>query len=130
MIAMISHAQVLQVNFKFTCSHFELEHEANRIADPISQVPGLVWKLWLVNRDSRSAGGIYLFDGAESLRRFVDGPIAAEIVNRPEFHEVSLKVFDLLEKPCRQTRAPVTINQLSDQGDGSGQCSSTPNLLE
>lgn len=99
--------QVLVVTMEFTCSPSEFEREANRVADAVSQVPGLDWKLWLVNPDSRSAGGVYLFRDAEGLRRFIDGPIAAGIINSPQLRNVELRVFDLMEKPCRKTRAPV-----------------------
>ena len=99
--------KVLVVTLEFTCTEATLEHQANRVADPIAHVPGLQWKLWLANTDTRSAGGVYLFESELALRRFVDGPIAAEINNRPEFQKVSMRVFDVLDRPSRKTRAPL-----------------------
>jgi len=93
--------------FTFEGSCAELQRDAARFADPIAQVPGLLWKVWMVNPDRRSAGGVYLFADQAALTRFADGPIAARINNRADFKEMSMKVFDIMERPSRTTRAPL-----------------------
>jgi len=102
---MIQPAKVLLVTLRFRGSVTALEEDAARIANPIAQVPGLVWKLWMINPDSRTAGGVYLFETQEALGRFVDGPIAARINNRPDVDEVVMRVFDVMDAPSRKTRA-------------------------
>jgi len=107
--------KVLVVTLEFDCAASELEDEAVRVADPIANVPGLIWKLWLANPGVRSAGGGYLFESEGALHVFVDGPIAAEINNRPEFRRVKMRVFDVMELPSRMTRAP--LGAMPDERD-------------
>ena len=71
--------KVLIVTSSFEGAASALEKEAARIADPVAQVPGLIWKLWLENPETRTVGGVYLFESEEALRRFIDGPIAAAL---------------------------------------------------
>ena len=43
---------------------------ARGLAGDIASEPGLIWKIWLENRESGHAGGIYLFDGAAAAERY------------------------------------------------------------
>ena len=99
--------KVLIVTFEMEGDHSDLEHHAGRIAAPIANVPGLIWKLWITNPEEATAGGIYLFASDRALNDFVDGPIAAEIVNRSGLINVSMKVFEIMAGPSRRTRAPL-----------------------
>jgi hypothetical protein len=99
--------KVLIVTVEFDGSKPDFEHKAARLAKPIANVPGLVWKVWLRHPEGDSAGGVYLFESERDLQDFIDGPIAAEINNRSGFTNVSMKVFDIMEEPSRTTRAPL-----------------------
>ncbi len=47
----------------------EFTEHAREIAHDVAREPGLVWKLWLENRETGHAGGIYLFaDAANAVR--------------------------------------------------------------
>jgi hypothetical protein len=48
----------------------ELTAAASDLAHDIANEPGLVWKIWLENRDTGYAGGIYLFEDAASAERY------------------------------------------------------------
>ena len=39
------------------------------LAEQYAAVPGLRWKIWIINEAEGEAGGIYLFDDEESLMR-------------------------------------------------------------
>ena len=41
--------QILQINYKFTVSRAEFESGFDAIAAEIAKVPGLRWKIWLLN---------------------------------------------------------------------------------
>ena len=43
---------------------------ARDIARDVAGEPGLVWKLWLENRETGQAGGIYLFADAANAARY------------------------------------------------------------
>src|SRR5262249_39556814 len=49
-----------------------LTEHAQALAGDMAKEPGLVWKLWLENRKSGRAGGIYLFKDAASAERYRD----------------------------------------------------------
>jgi hypothetical protein len=48
----------------------EMTEHARGLAGDIASEPGLIWKIWLENRESGHAGGIYLFDGAAAAERY------------------------------------------------------------
>jgi rhodanese-related sulfurtransferase len=72
-----------------------------------ADVPGLLWKIWLMNRDTREAGGVYLFADDATCRAYVDGPIVTQLVQYPLWTDVSVKSFDYLPEQSAVTRAPV-----------------------
>ncbi len=41
------------------------------LAHNIAQAPGLLWKIWTENPDTREAGGIYLFEDEASLDAYL-----------------------------------------------------------
>ena len=50
----------------------ELTEAAKELAREIAGEHGLVWKIWLENRETGHAGGIYLFEDAASAERYRD----------------------------------------------------------
>src|SRR5262249_38711164 len=48
----------------------ELTEAAHDLAHDIANEPGLVWKIWLENRETGHAGGIYLFADAAAAARY------------------------------------------------------------
>ena len=55
-------AQILQVNFKFNVPREQYENTVSPMAQDFANVPGLLWKVWLMNtgfdRTSRAAAGV------------------------------------------------------------------------
>jgi hypothetical protein len=48
----------------------ELTEVSNELAGDIANENGLVWKIWLEDRERRHAGGIYLFESAAAAERY------------------------------------------------------------
>ena len=48
----------------------ELTEHARLLARDIADERGLVWKIWLENRDTGHAGGIYLFEDGAAAQRY------------------------------------------------------------
>lgn len=48
----------------------QLTDHAHGLARDIAGEPGLVWKIWLEDRESGHAGGIYLFEDAAGAQRY------------------------------------------------------------
>ena len=71
--------QVLQINFKFGVPRSDYEQLAESLAPSFADVPGLLWKVWILNEENREAGGIYCFDSETSLDGFVSSQLAADV---------------------------------------------------
>jgi hypothetical protein len=48
----------------------ELTAASHALARDIANEPGLVWKLWLEDRHTGHAGGVYLFEDAAAAERY------------------------------------------------------------
>ena len=98
---------VLQINFKFSVSPAELAEAFAPLAEPIAKVPGLRWKIWSLNEATSEFAGIYLFDDADSVQAYLEGPIIAEVSKHPALRDISVKQFGVIDKFSAITRGPV-----------------------
>jgi hypothetical protein len=100
---------VLQVNYKFKSSRAEYLALVTPLAEPIAAVPGLQWKIWLMNEAEQAAGGIYLFESADSAQAFMNSQPVADFLRHPTIAEATAKMFEPVEDLSRITRGPLTI---------------------
>ena len=99
--------QILQVNFKFNLAREQYENTVEPLAQDFANVPGCLWKVWLMNDKDKEAGGIYLFADESSVATFKDSPLVAAVLSHPALSEHSIKQFEVLEQVSRVTRAPL-----------------------
>ena len=97
-------AKIVQINYKLNGPRVEYEKENLPYGQPIADLPGLRWKVWIINEAKSEAGGIYLFDGDASVQAFLAGPIIAEMKSDPT---LSIKAFDVMLELTDITRGPV-----------------------
>ena len=102
-------ARILQLNFKFDLTPEEYGAAVSPLAGDFAEVPGLQWKVWLLNGPEREAGGIYVFDDQASLDAYVDGELAAAVMAHPALFDFEAKQFDVMDAPTAVTRGPVGI---------------------
>lgn len=95
--------KILQINYKLNGPRDAYEAENQPYAQPIADVPGLRWKIWIIDEARGEAGGIYLFDTAGDMQAFLGGPIIAEMKADPT---LSLKPFDVIGDLTSATRGP------------------------
>lgn len=100
--------QLLQVNFKFSIPRADLTSAWLGAAQPIADVPGLLWKIWLMNEAEKEAGGIYLFESRAAAKSYMSGPIVAGLKSSPAVSNISAKLYDVLEEHSAITRAPLS----------------------
>ena len=99
--------KILQLNLNFSISRAELEAAWLDVAQPIAEVPGLRWKVWLMNEAEQEAGGIYSFESEAAAQSYLAGPIVAALKSSPVVSNISAKLFDVLENHSAITRGPV-----------------------
>ena len=97
-------AKILQINYKLNGPRAEYEKENLPYAQPIADIPGLRWKVWIINEAQSEAGGIYLFDDDAAVQAFLGEPIIAEMKGDPT---LSIKAFDVIGELTSVTRGPV-----------------------
>jgi hypothetical protein len=98
---------IVQINFKFAGSRTEYLQAFDEAVEPIAATAGLRWKIWPWNDEEQEGGGVYLFDDASSAQAFLSGPIAAMLGQHPAVSDISVKQFEVLEKPTAITRGPI-----------------------
>ena len=99
-------ARLLQINYKLDIPVDDFREAFGPAAHEIAAVPGLRWKLWVASPGRGEGGGIYLFDDQASVDAYLRGPIVAGIRSHPAFHDLSAKVFEVLEDESAITRGP------------------------
>jgi len=99
--------KLLQINFKLRVPAADYVAEVTSMAEDIARVPGLLWKVWLMNESENEAGGIYWFVDEASLQSYLDGPIVAAVASHPALEQISVKAFDNLSGLSEITRGPV-----------------------
>jgi Putative mono-oxygenase ydhR len=99
--------QILQVNMKFSIPRSDLAAAWLDAAQSIADVPGLRWKVWLMNEAEHEAGGIYLFESKAAAEAYVAGPIVAALKASPVVSNISAKFFDVMGDHSAVTRGPL-----------------------
>ena len=97
----------LQVSFKFDGDRDTFEKTFEDAVQPIADTAGLRWKIWLWNEEERVGAGVYLFDDQASIDAYLGGPIIAPLGDHPAISEISVKVYDIVERPTVTTRGPI-----------------------
>lgn len=102
---------ILQINYGFTSSRADHTQLVTPMAEPIAAVPGLIWKVWLMNEANKEAGGIYLFESRESAEAFVNSAAVASFAAHPSITNVSAKFFEPDETLTQITRGPLKLGE-------------------
>ena len=98
---------ILEINYNLNVPVAEYQNMADSLAEAFLDVPGLKWKIWLLNPAAQAAGGIYLFDSHASLDAYLNGPLVAELRKLTAIRNVSMKQYDVMPDVTLLTRGPV-----------------------
>ena len=60
-----------------------------------------------MNEATSEFAGIYLFDDADSVQVYLEGPIIAEVSKHPALSDISAKQFGVIDEFSAITRGPV-----------------------
>jgi hypothetical protein len=95
---------ILQITFNLNVPVAEYRKMVDALAPAFLDVPGLSWKIWLLNPSAREAGGIYLFDSQASLDAYLNGPLVAQLRGLTSIRNISTKQFDVMPEVTALTR--------------------------
>jgi hypothetical protein len=99
--------KIWQVNFKFSVTPEQYADAVAPLADPISKVPGLLWKVWIINPEESESGGIHLFADQASLDAYASSDIVNHLPSDPVLSDFSVKTFEVMEENSLKTHANV-----------------------
>lgn len=98
---------MLQVNFNFSVTKEEYAQAVSPLAEKFANLPGLIWKVWILNPENSEAGGIYMFDSQASVDNYLAGPLAETVTTHPALSNFSIKQFEIMKDVTKVTRGPV-----------------------
>lgn len=70
----------------------------------MARLPGLVWKLWVLDEEDSSAGGLYLFEDREAARAYAEGPVLDHLRRSGAARAVSVRLLPLVDALSLRTR--------------------------
>ena len=99
--------KILQINVKCENPKADFAEAYLPAAQAIADVKGLIWKVWIMNEEEKTAGGIYLFEDGASVKEYLGGPIVAAVMSNPAFSDIEAKVFGVIGENSKITRGPI-----------------------
>ncbi len=99
--------RILQITFNFNVTGDQYVEAVSPLAEDVSKVPGLQWKIWTLNEQESEAGGIHLFENEDACNAYLGSPLVATITSHPALSEFSVKQFDVMDEQTAVTRGPV-----------------------
>ena len=94
----------LQIQFDLRCTPAEYRGLADHVAGAIAAVPGLLWKVWVLDEERARGGGVYLFTDRVAATAYLEGPIVSRLRGNPAVAGVEVRLFDVLDGPSVITR--------------------------
>jgi hypothetical protein len=98
---------IVQITFKLNVSGIEYEQAVAPIAQAVADVPGLQWKIWLLNEPAQEAGGVYLFADAAAAQAFLDSSIVTQVKSAPILSNLRATQSGVMEGLTAITRGPL-----------------------
>jgi hypothetical protein len=93
----------IQIHFELRMPVEEFLALCSGAAPAIAEVPGLQWKLFTLDREKKTAAGIYLFADRAAAEAYVDGPIVDRLRSQPGIAGLSIRMMEVDEASTRIT---------------------------
>lgn len=77
------------------------------MAEQWNAVPGLIWKIWTLNPDTKRAGAVYLFESAEARQAYLESDLGQAVANHPNLSDFAITPYTVMGPESRVTNAPM-----------------------
>lgn len=99
-------AYILQVDFNMDGPFGdEMAESFSDLAESINQEEGFIWKIWTENRETKEAGGIYLFESKEAAENYLT--MHTDRLKGFDIHPVNGKIFKVNERLTEMNHGPL-----------------------
>jgi hypothetical protein len=99
---------LLTVTYDLTIPAPEFLDRAPEAAELIADVPGLVWKIWSLDRDSGQGASTYMFRDRASAETFAEGPMIDGLRQGPT-NDVRLRLAPVEHDLSLRTHASLAL---------------------
>ena len=99
--------RILQIHFGLNVTLAEYKQIAGAVAESFAKVPGLRWKIWILDEQKREAGGVYLFEDQRALETFAASDLAKTVATHPALKNVTMRASDVMPEETAVTRGPI-----------------------
>ena len=96
---------IVAVQFRAPMTRTQVETAFGPEAPAFTKLPGLRWKFWTFNEETRDFMGVYLFENSGAVKAYLDGPVVPTL--RKQFGDVRVETYAVLPELSRTTRAPL-----------------------
>jgi heme-degrading monooxygenase HmoA len=97
------HIQIINFHLK-DLSEADFRAHCDEVAPAFAEVPGLISKVWLANRNTNTYGGIYTWARREAMDEYAKSDLFRAIATNPNLTGVTSIDFGVLEDPTSVTR--------------------------
>ena len=98
---------VLHLRFKLQVPPDVLLAQSRDAATIIGEVEGLIWKIWVFQKEEFEVGGIYLFATRETAQAYLNHPVIQAVSSHPAVVSTQSQLWDVDSSLSALTRAPL-----------------------
>jgi len=98
---------VLLMRFKVRVPPPVLLDHCRRAATTIASVEGLIWKIWVLQKEEFEIGGLYLFVNRETAEAYLNHPVIKAVRSNPAVVSTQSQLWDVESSLSALTRAPL-----------------------
>src|SRR5215475_6337429 len=99
--------KILVTKFNYNLPAIEFKSLLSSVAPPFAEVPGCIWKIWLIDEEKMEGGAIYLFKDQNALDEFKASPLVASVLSHPALSNFNFRETDIVKEPSIITKAPL-----------------------
>jgi hypothetical protein len=98
---------VLHLRFKLRVPPDVLLAQSREAAAIIASVQGLIWKIWVSEKEEFEMGGMYLFASRETAEAYLSHPVVQAVSSNPFVVSTQSQLWDVESSLSALTRAPL-----------------------
>ena len=98
---------VLHLRFKLRVSPDVVLAQSREAATAIASVKGLIWKIWVAQKEQFEMGGIYLFANRETAEGYLHHPVIEAVRSNPAVVSTQSQLWEVESSLSALTRAPL-----------------------
>lgn len=100
---------VLHLRFKLRVAPDVFLAHSGEAATRIATVEGLVWKIWIFQKEEFEVGGIYLFASRKAAEGYLRSPIVHAVCSNSAVVSSDSQLWDVESSLSALTRAPLPV---------------------